>query len=80
MNSASFGKVTDDVHSIGKDKVHFFDGTKQLQILKQMLMELENTNNLDAAEYTMDETANSNGNPFLLLLMVLVLVVKLLTM
>ena len=63
MNSASFGKVTDDVHSyIGKDKVHFFDGTTSTNTkVDANGMKLENTDNLDAAEYTMDGmTANSN--------------------
>ena len=64
MNSASFGKVTDDVHSyIGKDKVHFFDGTTSTNTkVDANGMKLENTDNLDAAEYTMDGmTANSNS-------------------
>lgn len=64
MNSASFGKVTDDVHSyIGKDKVHFFDGTTSTNTkVDANGMKLENTDNLDAVEYTMDGmTANSNG-------------------
>ena len=64
MNSTSFGKVTDDVHSyIGKDKVHFFDGTTSTNTkVDANGMKLENTDNLDAAEYTMDGmTANSNG-------------------
>ena len=64
MNSASFGKVTDDVHSyIGKDKVHFFDGTTSTNTkVDANGMKLENTDNLDAAEYTMNGmTANSNG-------------------
>lgn len=64
MNSASFGKVTDDVHSyIGKDKVHFFDGTTSTNTkVDANGMKLENTDKLDAAEYTMDGmTANSNG-------------------
>ena len=64
MNSASFGKVTDDVHSyIGKDKVHFFNGTTSTNTkVDANGMKLENTDNLDAAEYTMDGmTANSNG-------------------
>ena len=64
MNSAGFGKVTDDVHSyIGKDKVHFFDGTTSTNTkVDANGMKLENTDNLDAAEYTMDGmTANSNG-------------------
>lgn len=64
MNSASFGKVTDDVHSyIGKDKAHFFDGTTSTNTkLDANGMKLENTDNLDTAEYTMDGmTANSNG-------------------
>lgn len=63
MNSASFGKVTDDVHSyIGKDKVHFFDGTTSTNTkVDANGMKLENTDNLDTAEYTMDGmTANSN--------------------
>ena len=64
MNSASFGKVTDDAHSyIGKDKVHFFDGTTSTNTkVDANGMKLENTGNLDTAEYTMDGmTANSNG-------------------
>lgn len=64
MNSASFGKVTDDAHSyIGKDKVHFFDGTTSTNTkVDANGMKLENTDNLDAAEYTMDGmSANSNG-------------------
>ena len=64
MNSASFGKVTDDVHSyIGKDKVHFFDGTTSTNTkVDANGMKLENTDNLDTAEYTMGGmTANSNG-------------------
>ena len=64
MNSASFGKVTDDVHSyIGKDKAHFFDGTTSTNTkVDANGMKLENTDNLDTAEYTMDGmTANSNG-------------------
>ena len=64
MNSASFGKVTDDVHSyIGKDKVHFFDGTTSTNTkVDANGMKLENTDNLDTAEYTMDGMiANSNG-------------------
>ena len=64
MNSASFGKVTDDVHSyIGKDKVHFFDGTTSTNTkVDANGVKLENTDNLDTAEYTMDGmTANSNG-------------------
>lgn len=64
INSASFGKVTDDVHSyIGKDKVHFFDGTTSTNTkVDANGMKLENTDNLDTAEYTMDGmTANSNG-------------------
>lgn len=64
MNSASFGKVTDDVHSyIGKDKAHFFDGTTSTNTkVDANGMKLENTDNLDTAEYNMDGmTANSNG-------------------
>lgn len=64
MNSASFGKVTDDVHSyIGKDKAHFFDGTTSTNTkVDANGMKLENSDNLDTAEYTMDGmTANSNG-------------------
>lgn len=64
MNSASFGKVTDDVHSyIGKDKAHFFDGTTSTNTkVDANGMKLENTDNLDIAEYTMDGMiANSNG-------------------
>ena len=64
MNSASFGKVTDDIHSyIGKDKAHFFDGTTSTNTkVDSNGMKLENTDNLDTAEYTMDGmTANSNG-------------------
>lgn len=64
MNSAIFGKVTDDVHSyIGKDKAHFFDGTTSTNTkVDANGMKLENTDNLDTAEYTMDGmTANSNG-------------------
>ena len=64
MNSASFGKVTDDVHSyIGKGKAHFFDGTTSTNTkVDANGMKLENTDNLDTAEYTMDGmTANSNG-------------------
>lgn len=64
MNSASFGKVTDNVHSyIGKDKAHFFDGTTSTNTkVDANGMKLENTDNLDTAEYTMDGmTANSNG-------------------
>lgn len=64
MNSASFGKVTDDAHSyIGKDKAHFFDGTTSTNTkVDANGMKLENTDNLDAAEYNMDGmTANSNG-------------------
>lgn len=64
MNSASFGKVTDDIHSyIGKDKVHFFDGTTSTNTkVDANGMKLENTDNLDTAEYTMGGmTANSNG-------------------
>lgn len=64
MNSASFGKATDDVHSyIGKDKAHFFDGTTSTNTkVDANGMKLENTDNLDTAEYTMDGmTANSNG-------------------
>ena len=64
MNSASFGKVTDDVHSyIGKDKAHFFDGATSTNTkVDANGMKLENTDNLDTAEYTMDGmTANSNG-------------------
>ena len=64
MNSASFGKVADDVHSyIGKDKAHFFDGTTSTNTkVDANGMKLENTDNLDTAEYTMDGmTANSNG-------------------
>ena len=64
MNSASFGKVTDDVYSyIGKDKAHFFDGTTSTNTkVDANGMKLENTDNLDTAEYTMDGmTANSNG-------------------
>ena len=64
MNSASFGKVTDNVHSyIGKDKAHFFDGTTSTNTkVDANGMKLENTDNLDTAEYTMDGMiANSNG-------------------
>ena len=64
MNSASFGKVIDAVHSyIGKDKAHFFDGTTSTNTkVDANGMKLENTDNLDTAEYTMDGmTANSNG-------------------
>ena len=64
MNSASFGKVTDDVHSyIGKDKAHFFDGTTSTNTkVDANGMKLENTDNLDTAEYTMDGMiSNSNG-------------------
>lgn len=64
MNSASFGKVTDDVHSyIGKDKVHFFDGTTSTNTkVDANGMKLKNTDNLDTAEYTMNGmTANSNN-------------------
>ena len=64
MNSVSFGKVTDDVHSyIGKDKAHFFDGTTSTNTkVDANGMKLENTDNLDTAEYNMDGiNINSNG-------------------
>ena len=62
MNSAEFGLDTEDKRAIvNKDKAQFFDGDVNTAITANGT-KLENTNNLDTAEYTMDGMqANSNG-------------------
>lgn len=62
LNSAEFGLETEDKRAIvNKDKAQFFDGDVNTAISAKGT-KLENTNNLDTAEYTMDGMqANSNG-------------------
>jgi yadA domain protein len=62
MNSAEFGLDTEDKRAIvNKEKAQFFDGDVNTAITANGT-KLENTNNLDTAEYTMDGMqANSNG-------------------
>ena len=62
MNSAEFGLDTEDKRAIvNKEKAQFFDGDVNTSISAKGT-KLENTNNLDTAEYTMDGMqANSNG-------------------
>ena len=62
MNSAEFGLDTEDKRAIvNKEKAQFFDGDVNTAISAKGT-KLENTNNLDTAEYTMDGMqANSNG-------------------
>ena len=62
MNSAEFGLETEDKRAlVNKDKAQFFDGDVNTAITANGT-KLENTNNLDTAEYTMDGMqANSNG-------------------
>ena len=62
LNSAEFGLETEDKRAIvNKDKAQFFDGDVNTAITAKGT-KLENTNNLDTAEYTMDGMqANSNG-------------------
>ena len=62
MNSAEFGLETEDKRAlVNKDKAQFFDGDVNTSISANGT-KLENTNNLDTAEYTMDGMqANSNG-------------------
>ena len=62
LNSAEFGLETEDKRAIvNKDKAQFFDGDVNTAISAKGT-KLENTNNLDTAEYTMDGMmADSNG-------------------
>lgn len=62
LDTAEFGLVTDHKHSIiNKDKAQFFDGDVNTAITANGT-KLENTNNLDTAQYTMDGMqADSNG-------------------
>ena len=62
INSAEFGLETEDKRAlVNKDKAQFFDGDVNTSISANGT-KLENTNNLDTAEYTMDGMqANSNG-------------------
>ena len=62
LDAAEFGLVTDQKHSIiNKDKAQFFDGDINTAITANGT-KLENTNNLDTAQYTMDGMqADSNG-------------------
>lgn len=62
LDAAEFGLVTDHKHSIiNKDKAQFFDGDVNTAITANGT-KLENTNNLDTAEFTMDGMqADSNG-------------------
>ena len=62
MNSAEFGLDTEDKRAlVNKEKAQFFDGDVNTAISAKGT-KLENTNNLDTAEYTMDGMqANSNG-------------------
>lgn len=62
MNSAEFGLETEDKRTlVNKEKAQFFDGDVNTAITANGT-KLENTNNLDTAEYTMDGMqANSNG-------------------
>lgn len=62
LNSAEFGLDTEDKRAIvNKEKAQFFDGDVNTAITANGT-KLENTNNLDTAEYTMDGMqANSNG-------------------
>ena len=62
MNSAEFGLETEDKRAlVNKEKAQFFDGEVNTTISANGT-KLENTNNLDTAEYTMDGMqANSNG-------------------
>ena len=62
MNSAEFGLETEDKRAlVNKEKAQFFNGDVNTVITANGT-KLENTNNLDTAEYTMDGMqANSNG-------------------
>ena len=62
LNSAEFGLETEDKRAIvNKDKAQFFDGDVNTAISAKGT-KLENMNNLDTAEYTMDGMqADSNG-------------------
>ena len=62
LDAAEFGLVTDHKHSIiNKDKAQFFDGDINTAITANGT-KLENTNNLDTAQYTMDGMqADPNG-------------------
>lgn len=62
MNSAEFGLDTEDKRAlVNKEKAQFFDGDVNTSISAKGT-KLENTNNLDTAEFTMDGMqANSNG-------------------
>lgn len=62
MGSANFGKVSDPTHSVvTADKAHFFNNEETTSVTAQG-MKLENTDNLDTAEYTMNGMrASSNG-------------------
>lgn len=62
MGSTNFGKVSDPTHSVvNADKAHFFNNEETTSVTAQG-MKLENTDNLDTAEYTMNGMhASSNG-------------------
>ena len=62
LNSAEFGLETEDKRAIvNKDKAQFIDGDVNTAI-SAIGTKLENTNNLDTTEYTMDGMmADSNG-------------------
>lgn len=62
LDSAEFGLITDHKHSIiNKEKAQFFAGDVNTAITANGT-KLENTNNLDTAEFTMDGMqADSNG-------------------
>ena len=62
MSSAEFGLETEDKRAlVNKEKAQFFNGDVNTAISANGT-KLENTNNLDTAEYTMDGMqANSNG-------------------
>lgn len=62
LDSAEFGLNTDPKHSIiNKEKSQFFEGEVNTAV-RANGVKIENTNNLDTAEYTMDGMqADSNG-------------------
>lgn len=62
MDSVNFGKVTDPKHSVtNKDGMHVFNGEVNTNYAPNGI-KIENTDNLDTAEYNMDGiNINSNG-------------------
>ena len=62
MNSANFGKITDDVRArIDKDSVRFFNGSENIGVTPKGI-QIENTDTLEQATFTKSGMYASEGN------------------